>query len=378
MFRNIFLIILTALLLAACGSGDEESTKDSSVIDKGLAAVAANDLGKAEGIFESATDNPTAQSYYEQIALLRVGKSQLESGQVAEGNANLEMAASFEGGSELMTELANDLLASGTKAEQTTKEEEEKAKETEATQAEVEPKPEPKQAADVIADQASGMSYVQLAEAEGNVREQPSVDSKLVHSGKQGDVFVYLQEKVNTSDGRTWYKVEYGSGSVGYISRAVSNLTNEFPSYVRLIENGTNIRSEPSINAPVIHTGQKNDTFYFSADKTYTQDGRTWLHIWLPNDQYGYVSQKVATMTTAYTPSVHSTYYGATIVITGESANVRAYPSIDSTIVVKNLKRGETLTYTGYSYETSDGRTWYEVEISNGYGYISKAVGKIQ
>lgn len=375
MFRHIFFIISSALLLAACGSGDEKSTADS-VIDKGLAAVAANDLGKAEGIFESATDNPTAQSYYEQIALLRVGKSQLEGGQTEEANANLEAAASLEGGSELVTQMAKDLLASAANGEQT-KEEEEKAKETDVTQVEAEPKP--KQATvDVIADQASGMSYVQLADTEGNVREQPSIDSKLVHSGKQGDVFVYLQEKVNTSDGRTWYKVEYGSGSVGYISRAVSNLINEFPSYVRLIENGTNIRSEPSINAPVIHTGQKNDTFYFSADKTYTQDGRTWLHVWLPNDEYGYVSQKVATMTTAYTPSIHSTYYGSTIVITGESANVRAYPSIDSTVVVKNLKQGETLIYTGYSYETSDGRTWYEVEISNGYGYISKAVGKIQ
>lgn len=183
---------------------------------------------------------------------------------------------------------------------------------------------------------------------------------------------------MNTADGRTWYKVEYSSGLVGYISHAVSTLTNEVPSYVRLIENGTNIRSEASINAPVIYTGQKNDTFYYSYDKTYTQDGRTWLHVWLPNGQYGYVSQKVATMTTSYSPTVHAEYYGATIVITAKEANVRAYPSINSAILVENLKQGELLTYTGYYYDTSDGRTWYEVEIGNTYGYISKAVGKIQ
>lgn len=370
MFRNILLVMLCGLFLAACNQEQEgDSSKASSdVLDKGLAAVAAKDLGKAEGIFETATDNEVAQTYYSQVVLLREGQELLKNGATADGVEKLEAAVNVANGSVLIAEMAKESLAAATKTEE----------EQKTTTEEAKAEPSSVNKAEVIADQASGMSYVHLANEKGNIREQPSIDSKLVHSGEQGDVFVYLQEKVNTSDGRTWYKVEYSSGLVGYISRAVSTLTNEIPSYVRLIENGTNIRSEPSINAPVLYKGEINDTFYYSYDKTYTQDGRTWLHVWLPNGQYGYVSQKVATMTTTYAPTVHGDYYGSTIVISAKEANVRAYPSINSPILVENLKKGEQLIYTGYYYDTSDGRTWYEVEIGNTYGYISKAVGTIQ
>lgn len=373
MFRILLFTVMCSFLLTACGNQTNQSDDSSDMMDKGLAAIAANDLGKAEGIFESVSDNEKAQKYYEQIVLLREGQKLLESGHVEEGTAKLEAAMNYEGGSELLTTIAKDTLAMATESDMDTENVSEKPVEENKNS-------NPAKTVDVISDKASGMQYVQLANEKGNVREQPSIDSKVVHSGKLGDVFVYLQEKVNTPDGRTWYKVEYSSGYIGYISRAVSNLTNEIPSYVRLTENGTNIRSAPSLDATILYTGQKNDTFYFSNDKTYTKDGRTWLHIWLPNGQYGYVSQKVATMTTAYSPTIQSTHYGSTIIVTAEVANVRAYPSIDSSIILKNIPKGETFTYTGYYYDTSDGRTWYEVELYNPhlYGYISKAVGKIQ
>lgn len=372
MYKKLCLTILCVLLLAACNKEDTTADQGASsdILDKGLAAVAAKDLGKAEGIFESATDNDVAQIYYSQVVLLREGQALLENGDAAEGKEKLEAAVNVEAGSELIAELAKESLAAATKTED--------AKETATAEDVKETVKSEAPKAEVIADRASGMSYVQLADEEGNIRAQPSIDSKLVHRGKKGDVFIYLQEKVNTSDGRTWYKVEYASGSIGYISRAVTNLTNETPSYVRLIENGTNIRSEPSINAPVIYKGQLNDTFYYSYDKTYTQDGRTWLHVWLPNGQYGYVSQKVATMTTAYAPTVHGNTYGSSLIITVDDANVRTYPSINSAFLLENLNKGEQFTYTGYYYNTSDGRTWYEVEVGNTYGYISKAVSKIQ
>lgn len=368
MLRNLLLIVMCALVLSACSGKDDNSGDASDVIDKGLAAVAAKDLGKAEGIFES-SDNEKAQNYYEQIVLVREGQKLIEEGNTKKAMAKLEKAASYDEGSDLIAAFAKEILA--TLDEDDSKEKVDEKKESEQPASTV-------STGDVISDKASGMSYVQLANDEGNVRAKPSIDSKVVHSGKLGDVFVYLQEKVNTSDGRTWYKVEYGSGSIGYISRAVSNLTNEMPAYVRLIDNGTNIRSAPSLDSAVLYTGQKNDTFYFSYDKTYTKDGRTWLHVWLPNGEYGYVSQKVATMTTAYTPTIHSTYYGSTIVVTADTANIRSYPSIDSATLLENIGKGETFTYTGYSYDTSDGRTWYEVELYGGYGYISKAVSKVQ
>lgn len=363
------MLVLCSLLLIACS--DDESTNQSDVIDRGLAAIADNDLGKAEGIFESAEDNEQAQAYYEQLSKLRKGIEQVEDGEKEKGKELLEQAIAYKGGSKLISELAKDELEQLEKG--TAKKEDNVEKAEEPKKAPVTPSK-----GDVISDVASGMKYLQLANEDGNIRAQASIDSKVVHSGKKGDTFIYLQEKVNTPDGRTWYKVEFGSGSIGYVSRAVATLTNETPPYVRLTEAGTNIRSTPSINASVIYVGNKNDTFYYSYDQTYTKDGRTWLHVWLPNGEYGYVSQKVATLTTAYSPTIHSSNYGSTLVITADSANIRMYPSIDSGILVEGISRGETFFYTGYSYNTSDGRTWYEVEVGNTYGYISKAVGKIQ
>lgn len=375
MVRNSIIILFCAIFLVACG--DKQENNSSDVIDRGLAAVVSNDLGKAEGIFESAGDDEKAQALYEQIVQLREGQKEIENGNIEEGKKKLELAAKYEGGSELITALAEEAIKD---AEQsiTQKEDSASTKSNEEKTIVQDKSNTPTNKTEAISDVASGMTYVQLANNDGNVREKPSIDSAVVHSGKFGDVFVYLQEKYNTSDGRTWYKVEYGSGSIGYVSRAVANLTNEMPSYVRLTENGTNIRSAPSIDASILYNGQKNDTFYYSYDKTYTKDGRTWLHIWLPNGEYGYVSQKVATMTTAYKPTIKTNYYGAVLVVTAATANIREYPSIDSAILLENISKGETFTYTGYSYDTSDGRTWYEVELHNSYGYISKAVSKIQ
>lgn len=149
---------------------------------------------------------------------------------------------------------------------------------------------------DMYFDEPSSMKYVQLADETGNIRENPAIDSKIVFNGIMGDMFTYLQKKFDTADGRTWYKVEYSSGLVGYISHAVSNLTNEIPRYVRLMEDDTKIRSAQSLEADIISTGYKDQLLEYSNDRTYTSDGRIWLRVNYANE-YGYVSQKVATIT---------------------------------------------------------------------------------
>lgn len=152
---------------------------------------------------------------------------------------------------------------------------------------------------DMYFDEPSTMKYVQLADETGNIREKPSIDSKVVFNGVMGDMFTYLQEKVNTADGRTWYKVEYSSGLIGYISHAVSNLTNETPKYVRIMEDGTKIRSYPSLDADIIDTRDKGSIFDYSNDQTYAADGRVWLRVDYGNE-YAYISQKVGTMTRSW------------------------------------------------------------------------------
>lgn len=112
-----------------------------------------------------------------------------------------------------------------------------------------------------------------------------------------GDTFIYLQEKVDTADGRTWFKVEYGSSSIGYISYTVSNLTNDTPKFVRLLEDDAKFRSSPSINAEIISTGNKNEYFFYSDnERIVTTDGRIWLKIDNYPEKEVYISQKVAIM----------------------------------------------------------------------------------
>lgn len=152
---------------------------------------------------------------------------------------------------------------------------------------------------DMYFDEPSSMRYVQLADEAGNIRQKPAIDSKVVYSGVMGDMFTYLQEKVNTADGRTWYKVEYSSGLVGYISHAVSNLTNETPKYVRLMEDNTKIRISPSLEADIITTGNRDQVFDYNDEQTHAADGRIWLRIDYA-DKYGYISQKVGTMTRSW------------------------------------------------------------------------------
>lgn len=297
MFRNILLVVMCTFTLAACGgngSNEEISSNDLKMIDQGLAAVAANDLGKAEGIFGSINNSEKAQKYYEQIVLIREGQKLLKDGQVKQGQAKLEAATSSDSGSDLITEIAKSTLAKANKKQTTEK----TAEPTQVTSS--------KNESVVISDHYSGMSFVRLTNEKGNIRAQPSIDSAVVYSGDLGETFVYLEEKVNTSDGRTWYKVRYNSDSYGYISKAVSALTND---------------------AYVYHD------------------------------------------------------YASTIVVTAKTANIRLAPSIDSDIIVKNISKGSTFTYTGYYVNTPDGRTWYEVELHNGYddyGFISKAVSKLQ
>lgn len=115
MMKNKLLIALCLLLLSACTQeADDGSTTSSEVLERGLAAVAAKDFGKAEGIFESATDNETAKTYYAQILLLREGQELLKNEKTAEGMAKLEAAANTMDGSELIAEMAKESLIEAT------------------------------------------------------------------------------------------------------------------------------------------------------------------------------------------------------------------------------------------------------------------------
>lgn len=78
---------------------------------------------------------------------------------------------------------------------------------------------------EIISDEFAeyNASEFYVTNAEGNVRADASLNSKIVYTAKKGESLTYMQTYENTSDGRTWYEV-YVDGHYGYISGAVGEL----------------------------------------------------------------------------------------------------------------------------------------------------------
>lgn len=245
-----------------------------------------------------------------------------------------------------------------------------------STQAPSTPKSAP--SSQIIQDNSG--DYVQ-ASGEANIRKSPDINSSIVKSAKSGDVFEYLHEKVQTSDNRTWLKVRYGSSGIGYISQKVGNVSSSTPGYVRLLENGTNIRMDTSTTSTIVATGNAGDTIAYTGYSYPKNDGRIWLEVVFDDGTVGYVSQKVASLTTIGSGSLaaSSSNNYSVVVVTANAANIRYNTDKDDTsAIIEKASKGERFDYTGYTFP-DNGRDWYEVYSSTGeIGYISSRVGSLQ
>lgn len=209
----------------------------------------------------------------------------------------------------------------------------------------------------------SSMTHVQVTAKDANVRAEPSLNAQVVTAGTLYDTFTYLNEKVKTSDGRTWYKVSY-AGGVGYMSSAVGTLINENAytsnnggNTIIITQSEGNVRSEPSLNGKVVYTAKKGEELYYTGEAVNASDGRVWYKV-VTNGKTGFVSKRVGALSEDY-------YYGfdeSELVVTNAEGNVRAAASLNAAVIY-TAKKGESLYYTGYYEKTSDGRTWYEVEV---------------
>ncbi|MEE1131989.1 MAG: SH3 domain-containing protein [Caryophanon sp.] len=225
------------------------------------------------------------------------------------------------------------------------------------------------------------MDMVMITAEEGNIRAEPSIDAAIVASSNDFEIgqFKYLKERVKTSDGRTWYKVDYGNG-IGYISSAVSELIMlgdppQMPGLeaVKITEAQGNVRAEPYLNSAVIYTGKKGERLEATSATFDMPDGRTWYEVKV-NGKYGYISNRVIEEIIS---DEYAEYNASEFYVTNAEGNVRADASLNSKIVY-TAKKGESLTYMQTYENTSDGRTWYEVYVDGHYGYISGAVGELR
>lgn len=242
----------------------------------------------------------------------------------------------------------------------------------------------PKKEEAVVEQHDTVMDSVVITAEQGNVRAQPSIDAKVVASGEGYTYYEYLREKVKTADGRTWYKVDYGSGT-GYISSAVAELTifGDAPlmpglEAVVISEANGNVRIEPYINSDVMYTAKKGTRLEATGAFFESADGRTWYSVHV-NGKVGYISDRVVSEvydeeSFAYEDRAaqQDVFY-----VTNAEGNVRADVSLTSNIIY-TAKKGASLAYMGTYEKTADGRTWYKVEVNGQYGYISGAVGELK
>lgn len=130
---------------------------------------------------------------------------------------------------------------------------------------------------------------------DGNVRSEPSLNGSIIYKGKKGNELNSTGEMINSSDGRTWFKVNV-NGKIGYISDRVSSLkdysTYDSPSIFVISSKEGNVRSHPDIDSSIIYTGQKGDVLSYTSYYKDTSDGRRWYEVEV-NGTTGYISRAV-------------------------------------------------------------------------------------
>lgn len=123
-----------------------------------------------------------------------------------------------------------------------------------------------------------------------NVRDQGSLNGKIIDKAAQGDIVKIIQENSQ------WCEVELPNNTIGWVaswyleknqesqqpSTPIEN--NDSKSKVKILHNGSNIRSGPSTGTEVVMRANEGDTFIILA-----VDG-DWFKIELPNNKEGYIA----------------------------------------------------------------------------------------
>lgn len=141
---------------------------------------------------------------------------------------------------------------------------------------------------------------VKIIADEGNIREEPYINSPIIYTGKKGEILTFGGVLYETGDGRDWYPVSV-NGKRGYISSRVGKVQGgdeyvDSGPYEVVIENAEgNVRAKPSIDANIIYTAKKGERLQYTHEVEYTSDGRTWYGVYIGLHK-GYVSSAVSTL----------------------------------------------------------------------------------
>lgn len=136
-----------------------------------------------------------------------------------------------------------------------------------------------------------GSSSATISVSGLNVRSEPNLNGKIVDQISQGTDVTIISERNN------WCEIEYANGNTGWVagwflerkSLAVKpgNLTGE--GSIIILDNGTNIRSQPNTTAKVVYRANEGETFSIKGLEN------DWYQIELSDGTIAYVAGWIVT-----------------------------------------------------------------------------------
>lgn len=201
---------------------------------------------------------------------------------------------------------------------------------------------------------------VTLTHDQVNVRSGAGTNYAIIGSANSQQVYPYLGS-VNDGNGTAWYKIQFTSSSVGYISSAFGTVSTPTAPAIagQLI-----VTAHPSLNVRLgagtqydiigsLNNGQMVDYYSLS---------NGWYKINF-NQSIGYISADFA-------QDASSAPVAGRVITTAGNLIVRSQPNTSATILTR-LPVGTELEY----YRQLDG--WFEVKYNNRVAYISSLYSRI-
>ncbi|WP_141433662.1 SH3 domain-containing protein [Bacillus sp. 03113] len=127
-----------------------------------------------------------------------------------------------------------------------------------------------------------------------NIRSTPSLDGEIIGSVKKGETVKIATEQ------NSWSKIEIQPGKFGWISslfinknesdQSVSEPSTSKNNKVFIIHNGTNVRKNPNVQAPVVQRVNEGESFTIMNHK------EDWIEIRLSNGETGYLADWIVSV----------------------------------------------------------------------------------
>lgn len=188
-----------------------------------------------------------------------------------------------------------------------------------------------------------------------NVREKPDISSSVITQIKKGQTFL-VKDQVND-----WYEISLSTGKSGWIANwlAEKQTANKSMKIGTVSANALNVRSEASLNGPVIGKLAKGEKVSIISEKN------GWSKISFKSGVAWVSSTYINSSSEVISDQKSSASKGQYVTILNDGTNIREKPALKSKIISTASSKEQ------YKVTGQDG-DWYEIEYTNGKaGYVA-------